>query len=89
MMDKKGVLYSDRPTLVMGGQIVGWDEGPALSPFCDRWSEYRRYIGAFMGSKAKVEGFNHVLQAEVHSYLKLILDDPKNWVEHTRRCVLC
>jgi hypothetical protein len=85
MMDKKSLLYSDRPTLVMGGQLVGWEEGPALSPFCDKWSEYRRLFTQFMGSKAKVDAFREVIETETNTYLKHILDSPKNWVEHTRR----
>jgi hypothetical protein len=42
MLDKKSHLYSDRPTLMMTGGLMGWDEGPALTPFCDIWSEYRQ-----------------------------------------------
>ncbi|KAI0748079.1 cytochrome P450 [Daedaleopsis nitida] len=85
MLDKKGLLYSDRPTLVMGGQIVGWDEGPALSPFCDRWAEYRRLFSHFMGTKAKIDAFDHVLHEETNVFLKHLLAEPDDWVEHTRR----
>ncbi|RPD72903.1 cytochrome P450 [Lentinus tigrinus ALCF2SS1-7] len=85
MLDKKGLLYSDRPKLVMGGQLVGWDEGPALIPFCDRWAEYRRLFTHFMGTKAKIEEFDHVLYEETNVFLKNLLADPRNWVEHARR----
>ncbi|KAI0723231.1 cytochrome P450 [Earliella scabrosa] len=85
MLDKKSLLYSDRPTLIMGGQIVGWEEGPALSPFCDRWAEYRRLMSHFMGTKAKVDSYNHVLQEETNVLLKHILAEPREWVEHVRK----
>ncbi|KAI0696993.1 cytochrome P450 [Cerioporus squamosus] len=85
MLDKKGLLYSDRPKLVMGGQLVGWDEGPALIPFCDRWSEYRRLFTYFMGTKAKIEAFNHVIHEETNVFLKHLLTQPQDWVEHARR----
>ena len=84
MLHKKGLLYSDRPKLVMGGQLVGWDEGPALIQFCDRWTEYRRLFTHFMGTKAKIETFNHVLHEETYVFLKHILVNPKHWVEHAR-----
>ncbi|KAH9934389.1 cytochrome P450 [Fomitopsis serialis] len=85
MLDRKGVLYSDRPTLVMGGQLVGWDEGPALIPFSDRWAEYRRLFSHFMGTKAKIDAFSHVLHEETNVFLKHVLAEPRDWVEHTRR----
>ena len=89
MMDKKGLIYSDRPKLVMCGELIGWEEGPALSQFGERWSEYRRFLGSFMGSKAKVDAFNPMLEEEVQTYLKNILAEPEKWVEHTHLCVVC
>ncbi|KAI0794560.1 hypothetical protein C8Q74DRAFT_1365995 [Fomes fomentarius] len=80
MLDKKSLLYSDCPTLIMGGQIVGWEEGPALSPFCDRWSEC--LMSHFMDTKAKVDAFNHVIQEETNVLLKQFLLDSSNWVQH-------
>ena len=85
MLDKKGLLYSDRPKLVMGGQMVGWEEAPVLSPFCDRWAEYRRLMSQFMGTKAKIDELNHVLQEETNVLLKQCIADPHDWVEHLRR----
>ena len=85
MFDKKGLLYSGRPTLVMGGQLIGWDEGPALIQFSERWAEYRRLFSKFMGTKIKVEGFGPVIEAETNVFLKKLLTEPQDWVEHTRR----
>ncbi|KAJ6541834.1 cytochrome P450 [Mycena capillaripes] len=33
MLEKKSRIYSNRPRLVMGGKLVGWDQGPALIQF--------------------------------------------------------
>ncbi|KAH9841049.1 cytochrome P450 [Rhodofomes roseus] len=85
MLDRKGALYSDRPTLVMCGELIGWDEGPALSQFGDRWAEYRRFFSQFMGTKAKVEAFSHTLHEETNAFLKHLLAEPRKWVEHTQR----
>lgn len=30
MLEAKGKLYSNRPSLMMAGDLVGWGEGPAL-----------------------------------------------------------
>lgn len=87
MLDKKSRLYSDRPTLTMAGRLIGWEEGPALMPFCDRWSEYRKMYAQFMGTKAKVERFGEVLEEETRAYLRKILEERKDWAEHSRKCV--
>ena len=69
----------------MCGELVGYDESPALSQVSDRWAEYRRLLSNFLGTKAKVDTFDHVLQEETNVYLKDIIADPQNWVKHTRR----
>ena len=48
MIDKKGRIYSNCPTLMMAGKIVGWDEGPALIQVSKTWSEYCRLFAQFM-----------------------------------------
>ncbi|THH13653.1 hypothetical protein EW146_g6595 [Bondarzewia mesenterica] len=85
MLDKKSRLYSDRPTLVMAGRLVGWDEGPALIPFCNTWSEYRRLFAHFMGTRSKIDAFVDVLEEETHAYLRRILADPGAWVKHSHK----
>lgn len=87
MLDKKSRLYSDRPTLMMAGQLVGWDEGPALIPLCDTWSEYRKLFSQFMGTRNKVEAFNDVLQEEADTLLKHILRNPAEWTKHGRKYI--
>ena len=84
MLEKKSLLYSDRPSLVVGVQLVGWDEGLALMQFSELWSEHRRLLGQFMGTKVKVEAFDFVVQAQTNVFLKSLLAEPREWVEHAR-----
>ncbi|KAJ7708760.1 hypothetical protein B0H17DRAFT_364537 [Mycena rosella] len=44
MLDRKSRIYSNRPDFVMGGELVGWDEGPTLIQFGKKWSEHRRLM---------------------------------------------
>lgn len=71
----------------MAGRLIGWDEGPALMPFCERWSEYRKMFAQFMGTKAKVEEFSEVLEEETGVFLRRILEGREEWVEHSRKYV--
>ncbi|KAK7449253.1 hypothetical protein VKT23_013398 [Stygiomarasmius scandens] len=85
MLDKKSRIYSDRPVLVMAGQLVGWDKGPALIPFCQTWSEYRRLFAQLMGTRSKIDAFNDLLYEETHTFMKHILETPNSWQDHVRR----
>ncbi|KAF9489406.1 cytochrome P450 [Pleurotus eryngii] len=82
MLDKKSKIYSDRPQLIMAGDLVGWGAGPALIPFGKTWSEYRKLFAGFMGTRAKVDAFDDILNEETHRFLKSVVGKPDKWVEH-------
>ncbi|TFK45362.1 cytochrome P450 [Heliocybe sulcata] len=85
MLNKKSRIYNGRPKLIMAGDLIGWGEGPALTQPSDRWSEYRRLLSQFIGTKAKMEGFTALLEQEVDMYVQRINSTPEEWVRHTRR----
>ncbi|KAJ7665191.1 cytochrome P450 [Mycena polygramma] len=86
MLEKKSRIYSNRPTLVMGGELVGWDQGPALSQAGKQWSEYRRLMAQFIGTRSKTEAsYSHILEEVTLHYLRGILHGPDAWIEHGRR----
>lgn len=87
MLDKKSRLYSDRPTLMMAGRLIGWDDVVGLVPFSERWIEHRKMLAQFMGTKVKVEGFSDVLTEETGMYLRRILEGKVEWVDHSRKWV--
>ncbi|GJJ10296.1 hypothetical protein Clacol_004522 [Clathrus columnatus] len=84
LLDKKGKIYSDRPRLMMAGEIIGWGDSPPLCQLSETWSEYRRLLASFIGSRSKVEQFSDVLQRETNELLKRMLDNPINFVDHFR-----
>ncbi|KAJ7639260.1 cytochrome P450 [Roridomyces roridus] len=86
MLEKKSRIYSNRPNLVMGGNLVGWDQGPALIQFGKTWSQYRRLIAQFLGTRLRVEtSYNHVLEESTHSLLNSLLQTPNSWKKHGYR----
>ncbi|KAJ7496794.1 cytochrome P450 [Mycena latifolia] len=86
MLDKKSRVYSNRPNLVMCGELVGWDEGPALIQFGKRWSDYRRLMAQFLGTRSRVEtAYNHIFEQATHAYLRNLLQSPSLWKEHGYR----
>ncbi|KAF9067157.1 cytochrome P450 [Rhodocollybia butyracea] len=50
-----------------------------------QWSENRRMINQFMGTRSKIEAFHDILQHEADDYLKNIAKDSQNYVKYIRR----
>jgi hypothetical protein len=44
LADKKSSVYSDRPTMVMGTELVGWGRALALVPYGERLRSLRRLL---------------------------------------------
>ncbi|KAI0347291.1 cytochrome P450 [Trametopsis cervina] len=74
MLDRKSGIYSDRPVLQMGGELVGWNAVLALSRYTHRFREYRRYMHRFMGTKALVENHHELIEDETHKFLRRVLE---------------
>ncbi|KAJ6478496.1 cytochrome P450 [Mycena vitilis] len=86
MLDKKGRIYSNRPAIVMGGEIVGWDEDPALIQFGKKWAEYRRLMAQFLGTHSKIEtAYMNTLQSATDGFLRNLLQSPTLWKDHGYR----
>ncbi|KAJ7600488.1 cytochrome P450 [Mycena floridula] len=83
MLERNARNSSARVVLTMGGKLLGFDESPPLIQSGNTWSQYRRLFIQFMGSPAKAQSPGHVAQHETNLYLKNILDDPSDWVQHT------
>lgn len=75
MLDNKSSIYSDRPILQMGGELVGWNEALAMKPYGQKYRERRRYIHHSIGSKALMKNHHCVLISEDKKFLKRLLRD--------------
>ena len=73
MLDKKSSIYSSRPTLPMGGELIGWDQMILLMPYGPRFREHRRYIHQSIGSKASMQKHHAVLINEIRKCLRRLL----------------
>ncbi|TFY82542.1 hypothetical protein EWM64_g1477 [Hericium alpestre] len=86
MLEKKSNLYSDRPLLEMAGEIVGFKDTLALSPYGERWRESRRMMHRIMGSRTNLEKFHPVEELETRRFLKCVLDQPDSAHLHNHLC---
>jgi hypothetical protein len=88
LLDKRSTLYSDRPVLVMGGELVGWKYILALTPYGARFREYRRYIAKAIGGRAQMEKHIEVIESYTKKFLQRLLSDPGHVSTHIRKYVL-
>ncbi|KAH9856137.1 cytochrome P450 [Lenzites betulinus] len=74
----RSVLYSDRPRLIMAGEVVGWDQLLVLSPYGDQFREHRRLMARVLGSRKTVQQFAPVLEKQTGLLLRRLLHDPSD-----------
>ena len=85
MMDKKSAIYSDRPVMQMGGELVGWKNTFVLVPYGERFRNYRKFFHQVIGSNSSVSLFHPIEELETHRFLKSVLKNPNGLATHIRQ----
>ncbi|THU85007.1 cytochrome P450 [Dendrothele bispora CBS 962.96] len=75
-LDRKGSVYSDRPRLEMGGELVGYSKTLVLVPYGNRFRNYRRHVSKLIGSNTAMARFHPMEEYETHKFLKRVLANP-------------
>ncbi|THH26899.1 hypothetical protein EUX98_g7292 [Antrodiella citrinella] len=84
LLEKRSSNYSDRPKLIMGGEIVGWDQTLALTPYSERFREYRRFFHRFIGNRTNTMRFHPLVEKEMHNFLRRLQRAPDELAKHIR-----
>ena len=84
LLDKRSAIYSDRPTLVFGGEMCGWENTLAMQHYSPRFRAYRKNIYQLMGSKNALTKFNPLIEEETRRTLIRIVEDPQQLMGHIR-----
>lgn len=85
ILDKKSSIYSDRPVLQMGGELVGWKNTLVLLPYGDRFRRYRRLFHSLVGSHATIKSFLPMEEMETRRFLQRVLAKPEDLQTHIRK----
>ncbi|KAK7692050.1 hypothetical protein QCA50_005455 [Cerrena zonata] len=85
LLDKRSSKYSDRPTLTMGGEMVGWVASLGLTRYSDRFRESRRFFNRIIGTKNALRPFHELVETEIHKFLRRLVYTPENVHEHIRK----
>ena len=85
LLDKRSAKYSNRPVLMMCGEIVGWNQSLALTQYGPRFRETRKYMGKLMGTRASAEKFAPLQEKETAKFLARVMGDPSSLVKQIRK----
>lgn len=85
MLDKKSGIYSDRPILQMGGELVGWKNTLVLLPYGERFRRYRRLFYRLIGTHASIKRFYPSEEFEAKAFLRQLVKKPEDLAAHVRR----
>jgi len=85
LLDKRSAIYSNRPVLMMGGEIVGWNRSLALTQYGPRFREYRKFMSKFVGTRASMENFAGLQERETAKFLARAMTDPGSLVQQIRK----
>ncbi|KAG2058823.1 cytochrome P450 [Suillus hirtellus] len=84
MLDNKGAIYSDRPILTVGGELVGWENVVTLLPYGDHLRRHRKKFHGVTGTRAAVSTYSQVEEVETHRFLKRVFAKPNQLQAHVR-----
>lgn len=89
LLDKRSSIYSDRPRLVMGGELIGYSKTLAMMPYGDEFREFRRMSHKVFGTRAQVAKYNGLGEYEAKKWLRRVLNQPDNVAKDIRMYVSC
>ncbi|KAJ7143734.1 cytochrome P450 [Mycena epipterygia] len=84
LLDRKGSIYGDKPSLVMAGELCGCDNMVAFTRYGDTSKRQRRLLTQAFGVQV-IPSYHPLVEAETHSFIRRLIADPSNYMEHTRR----
>ncbi|KIJ64011.1 hypothetical protein HYDPIDRAFT_175746 [Hydnomerulius pinastri MD-312] len=84
LLDKRGAIYSDKPKLVMAGELCGCENMVAFTPYGDTSRRQRKLMQTALGPSS-IKTYHPLLELETKPFLKRLLADPSKYQDHIRR----
>ncbi|KDR73253.1 hypothetical protein GALMADRAFT_251844 [Galerina marginata CBS 339.88] len=84
-LDKKGAIYSDRPVLEMGGELVGYSQTLVLISYGARFRTYRKHFSRYLGSPKPIQQLYPLVENETRRFLKRTLVKQDGLLAHLRK----
>jgi cytochrome P450 len=84
LLDKRGAIYSDKPKLVMVGELCGCENMIPFLPYDDCFRRRRKFMQLTLGPRSIPE-YHPLIEVETRSFLRDILSSPLGYLRHTRK----
>ncbi|KAK0434401.1 cytochrome P450 [Desarmillaria tabescens] len=84
ILEKKSIIYSERPVMGMAGELVGFKNALVLLSPGTRFRNQRRLTHQQFGSSAAIKQFSLIVESETRRLLKRLSDKPEHLAEHIR-----
>ncbi|KZT21538.1 cytochrome P450 [Neolentinus lepideus HHB14362 ss-1] len=84
LMDRKGSIYSDRPHLVMAGELCGGYNIMSFTGYNNQFRRQRRLMQRAL-TPLVIKNYHPLLEMETIPFLKRLLSKPTSYVDHIRR----
>ncbi|KAL3490239.1 cytochrome P450 [Aspergillus germanicus] len=84
LLEKRSNIYSSRPKMVFGGEMVGWEHTLAMQTYSDTFRAYRKAMHCVLGTKNAISQFDDLQDVEIRRFLLRALDKPGDLLQHIR-----
>jgi hypothetical protein len=83
LLEKRSHIYSDRPILPLGGEIMGWARGTALSQHETKHKIARKLLAQTMG-KSQAKRFWSLQEWQTARFLQRLDENSDELINHIR-----
>lgn len=84
LLDKRGMIYSDKPRLVMCGELCGCENMVAFTRYGDQMRRQRKLMQRALGSTT-IPKYYSLLEMETPWFLKRLLENPSDYLSQIKR----
>ncbi|KAI0324071.1 cytochrome P450 [Cubamyces sp. BRFM 1775] len=84
LLEKRGAIYSDKPKMVMAGELCGCENMIGLTPYGDRLRRQRKLMLQALGQN-RIQEYHPLLEIQTHNLLQGILNNPDDSQSIIRR----
>ena len=75
ILDNRSAIYSDRPYLVMGGELCGWNRTTVLAPYGPRLKEHRSLFARGVSTNRSVEKYVSSMEDAAQNFVTGLASD--------------
>nr|ADN06377.1 PAH-inducible cytochrome P450 monooxygenase PC-PAH 2 [Phanerodontia chrysosporium] len=86
LLEKRSAVYSDRPRMVMVGELLGWAQQLVFAPYGEHFRNMRKILHKYLGARGqldKIEPYHEIIEAATAKFLvRALRDDSDFHLEH-------